>query len=467
MKKKKVLLLLIIAGATAVAVGIAKKRKQKLYIRAENGNTNETPAERTANEWEKEAALEKVLADVEDMYRDREDIVPKKEEEEEVPAPGNPGREKQGLSRPIKLLSVLSAIALIMGVTRCATPEETYERNNAETVSIEENVSYEKVASYGNAVEGVVNEVAMENRYEELPELLAIAEEEELPEESVEEVYAENEGYSDDDIYLLAQLIVNESGNQERDGQIGVAEVVVNRINSSKFPNTVSEVIYQPGQFSNNGAIATRKPSENIVEIAREVLNGNLRVFDNADVLYFRNPMITSGIGPEVKQDWGRCPYYGYIGDHAFYLKAYSKTESLDETAIRLKIVDTAVAYGDKVESYSFGGKPNGIGDNNTNMNLDCSGFVSWVLGEALNKTDVSAGNMGSANVNNAYGLTEIEFADLSIGDIGYRYTPGTIKPVNHCGIYMGNGKWIHCNSNDNGVSIEETNMFIHYYSAI
>ena len=137
MKKKKVLLLLTIAGATAVAVGIAKKRKQKLYIRAENGNTNETPAERTANEWEKEAALEKVLADVEDMYRDREDIVPKKEEEEEVPAPGNPGREKQGLSRPMKLLSVLSAIALIMGVTRCATPEETYERNNAETVSIE------------------------------------------------------------------------------------------------------------------------------------------------------------------------------------------------------------------------------------------------------------------------------------------------------------------------------------------
>ena len=69
MKKKKVILLLTIAGATAVAVGIAKKKKQKLYIRAENGETNETPAERTANEREKEAALEKVLADVEDMWQ--------------------------------------------------------------------------------------------------------------------------------------------------------------------------------------------------------------------------------------------------------------------------------------------------------------------------------------------------------------------------------------------------------------
>ena len=80
---------------------------------------------------------------------------------------------------------------------------------------------------------------------------------------------------------------------------------------------------------------------------------------------------------------------------------------------------------------------------------------------------DVSQSMMGSANVNSAFGLKEVSKDELSVGDIGYRYEPGTIKPTNHCGIYAGNGKWIHCNSKDDGVIEEDTDMFKHYYSAI
>ncbi|MCD8336324.1 MAG: cell wall hydrolase [Lachnospiraceae bacterium] len=62
-----------------------------------------------------------------------------------------------------------------------------------------------------------------------------------------------------DDTTLLAALIYCEAGNQSYDGMVAVGAVVINRVNSSSFPNTISEVIYQSGQFSpaSSGALAT------------------------------------------------------------------------------------------------------------------------------------------------------------------------------------------------------------------
>lgn len=48
---------------------------------------------------------------------------------------------------------------------------------------------------------------------------------------------------------LLASIIFCEAGNQTYEGQVAVGAVVMNRIKSAKFPNTLEEVIYQPGQF--------------------------------------------------------------------------------------------------------------------------------------------------------------------------------------------------------------------------
>ena len=461
MKRKKVMAVLSIVAFGAVAIKVVRGRAKPRYIETKKKNDKVSDKDDSEDiETEREEVLEKILSEMEEMYRDREEFVPVTPPQEEVPIPEKPKKKSKGVVKKAALIAPV--IAMLMGTTRGYTGYQS----SAETEVIYEDTASESVEA-DNYVSEIIEpeESVAEDIYEDVPELIAMEEEISLDESEELEKESINR-YSEEDIYLLAQLIVNESGNQERAGQIGVAEVVLNRLNSSKFPDTVSEVIYQNGQFSNNKAIKTRNPNEDIVDIAENVLNGDLRVFNNADVLYFRNPMITSGIRPEEEVDWGRCRYFTYIGGHAFYLKA-GASNAKDENAVRLRIVETAKAYAEKVKSYEFGGKPNGTGDANTNMDLDCSGYVSWVLGEALGMEDVSQSMMGSANVNSAFGLKEVSKDELSVGDIGYRYEPGTIKPTNHCGIYAGNGKWIHCNSKDDGVIEEDTDMFKHYYSAI
>lgn len=52
------------------------------------------------------------------------------------------------------------------------------------------------------------------------------------------------------DIELLAQLIEAEAGNQDLHGRRLVGDVVLNRVRSPRFPNTIEEVIFQRGQFA-------------------------------------------------------------------------------------------------------------------------------------------------------------------------------------------------------------------------
>jgi len=55
---------------------------------------------------------------------------------------------------------------------------------------------------------------------------------------------------TDSDTNMLAAIIYCEAGNQSYDGQVAVGSVVMNRVRSSRFPSTISGVIYQSGQFS-------------------------------------------------------------------------------------------------------------------------------------------------------------------------------------------------------------------------
>lgn len=63
--------------------------------------------------------------------------------------------------------------------------------------------------------------------------------------------------YIGEDLELLAALVHAEAGNQDMVGKRLVADVVLNRVASDKFPNTISGVIYDPGQFSpvRNGSL--------------------------------------------------------------------------------------------------------------------------------------------------------------------------------------------------------------------
>ena len=96
------------------------------------------------------------------------------------------------------------------------------------------------------------------------------------------------EGYTDDDLYLMAAIIHAEAEGEPYEGKIAVGSVVMNRIFSSKFPNTLSGVIYQKNQFepASSGRlqmILNKGPNPDCFEAAKEVLNGAR----NTDKLFF------------------------------------------------------------------------------------------------------------------------------------------------------------------------------------
>lgn len=80
----------------------------------------------------------------------------------------------------------------------------------------------------------------------------------------------------DKDIELLARVIHGEARGEPFIGQVAVGAVVVNRVLSPEFPNTISEVIYQGKQFS---AVADGQfnlsPNETAYRAAREAINGS------------------------------------------------------------------------------------------------------------------------------------------------------------------------------------------------
>lgn len=116
---------------------------------------------------------------------------------------------------------------------------------------------------------------------------------------------------NEEELYLLAKIINAEAGNQPYEGMIAVGNVVMNRVESSKFPDTIRKVIYQKGQFSPvaNGAI-NKKPNEASIQAAKDVLTGS-RVVDES-VVFFYNPEISTSRWIFTRKVVFR------VGDHAF-----------------------------------------------------------------------------------------------------------------------------------------------------
>ncbi|MCF6096609.1 cell wall hydrolase [Thermovorax subterraneus] len=91
------------------------------------------------------------------------------------------------------------------------------------------------------------------------------------------------------DIELLARLVSGEAAGEPYIGQVAVAAVVLNRVKSSKFPDSIPEVIYQPRAFESvsNGQIWARNPSRENYNAARDALNGWDPTYGS---LFFWNP---------------------------------------------------------------------------------------------------------------------------------------------------------------------------------
>ena len=90
---------------------------------------------------------------------------------------------------------------------------------------------------------------------------------------------------------LLSKLVYAEARGEPYKGMVAVAAVVLNRVRSSSFPNTISGVIYQKGAFScvSNGSI-NNTPNNQSIRAALDALNG----WDpTGGCLYYYNPRLT------------------------------------------------------------------------------------------------------------------------------------------------------------------------------
>lgn len=113
--------------------------------------------------------------------------------------------------------------------------------------------------------------------------------------------------YDAKDLAMLAAIIECEAGNQPYEGLIAVGSVVINRIRDPRFANTLSGVLFSPGQFTPVASgrfaiVLARGATERCVQAAKEVLNGKI----NINALYFHR------YRPE-KNEKGTI-----IGDHIF-----------------------------------------------------------------------------------------------------------------------------------------------------
>lgn len=207
---------------------------------------------------------------------------------------------------------------------------ETLEKEQSEKIAAIDAAIGELKAKLGSKLAQIQNSRALRQKYEQELEQQKKYEEE-LERQKAEEdrkrqeeirrqeealanrqgsgsdTWQENSGtYSAGDLELLSTIIYCEAGNQSYEGQLAVGSVVMNRVASRSFPNSISGVIYQSGQFSPvaSGRFASALAAglgNRCKSAAQDVLNGRR----NVNCLYFRvNNGLIDGL---------------VIGDHVFY----------------------------------------------------------------------------------------------------------------------------------------------------
>lgn len=136
--------------------------------------------------------------------------------------------------------------------------------------------------------------------------------EESAESESPDQTTAVNvpQGFSQNDIQLMANAVYGEARGESYEGQVAVAAVIINRLSSPSFPNTISGVIFEPRAFT---AVADGQiwltPNETARRAVLDAING----WDpSSNALYYFNP--DTATSPWI---WTR-PQIKKIGKHIF-----------------------------------------------------------------------------------------------------------------------------------------------------
>ena len=195
------------------------------------------------------------------------------------------------------LLSMFSADYLVNKDKANETKTNTEHRVNSDekvyTVKDNENVT-DIAIEQGVPVEDIISENHLEDEQVEKGDALIIP-----------------ETYSSAEKDLLARLVNAEAKGESYEGKVAVATVVLNRVESERFPDTVSEVINDKNQFSpvSNGSI-NQEASEEAVEAVNEAIA--LQEEEGTEATFFYNPDLTN-------DKWIKSlPVIEVIGNHYF-----------------------------------------------------------------------------------------------------------------------------------------------------
>jgi spore germination cell wall hydrolase CwlJ-like protein len=127
--------------------------------------------------------------------------------------------------------------------------------------------------------------------------------------------FAADTGEIDPELECMAKVVHHEAGNQSRRGQLAVAQIIMNRIESGRFASTICGVANQPGQFFRTASYNPDRSGEqwrSAVEVAREARDGT-----GADVvpgaLFFRAAYSSTTNFFRSRQR------VAALGDHVFY----------------------------------------------------------------------------------------------------------------------------------------------------
>lgn len=212
------------------------------------------------------------------------------------------------------LYAAAASVTLLTGFTSLAAEKDTF---SAESVLVEEKAKGETSWDFADTVTDIQEDAvdqtrdAAEEAYrayqkkveeekkaaeeakrlaEEKAAQEAAAQAEKEAQAQAEQAQASAVNASAFEQELLAALIFCEAGNQPYDGQVAVGAVVMNRVRSGSFPDTITDVIYQSGQFTPamtgwlDSVLASGGYTDSAMQAAEDALAGNNPI---GDCLYF------------------------------------------------------------------------------------------------------------------------------------------------------------------------------------
>ena len=163
----------------------------------------------------------------------------------------------------IKIVSLIVSFALLMPIVVVSAVDDDEMSPNPAIASVTATESEQNTESITNTTvtdvvttteEMTTEEITTEETTTEKPTEEDITEDVEEP--STQKVVYDsvptkvNNFYDEDDLYILSHLIYGEAGGESDECQLAVGSVVLNRVKSNQFPNSISGVVFAPGQYA-------------------------------------------------------------------------------------------------------------------------------------------------------------------------------------------------------------------------